>query len=654
MYTYLSEEYIEEFTMFSPEIKEAGKYITVSKFPVNIFKADLKRQYNTIKIANVFDHAFLFFGTGKLRIHKFFLPEFVYLLTILPPYPIYSKVRELIYRDTWMANTVKNFSSIIDYSAISKMLFTPMSHQKKFIDLYQDRKQKFLLNGYILAFDMGLGKTATSLFLMEGLHKDVVIIIAPKSTLLPVWSNEIDNIFKDHKEKWLPFDRPKPADFFIVNYESIDKLKNVLPYLRRAKNVGIVVDECHNFRNAKTKRVQNLKKIADLTNCKDILLMSGTPIKALGTEIIPVLELIDPFFDDESKVVFKKAFGVNVPVALDIVKNRLGIMMHRKLKTEVLKLPKKFIKEIKIKISNGMDFTLVSVKKQVMDFIVERKAYYAKNMYKYRADYNECIVYLRSQIPYNDPDFVEYRKIVDYLTKKGYDRQNQKVVEKVAWANNYEKEVLRPLLTSELKKKFDKSKSAVKYVDLKIMGEVIGGLLSRLRVAMFKEMINNSPTCKIINDAKKKTVMFTTYVDVLKEANSYLRRKCKKDPILIYGDTSKNIKTELRKFKADETINPLVATIQTLSTGVTLVEANTVIFINKPWRDADMQQATDRIYRIGQTDDVYIYTYTLDTGNEPNLSTRMDDILAWSKEMFEGIVGEKEAEQVIKRLAYRG
>lgn len=46
------------------------------------------------------------------------------------------------------------------------------------------------------------------------------------------------------------------------------------------------------------------------------------------------------------------------------------------------------------------------------------------------------------------------------------------------------------------------------------------------------------------------------------------------------------------------------------------------------------------IYRIGQTDDVYIYTLVLDTGGEPNLSTRLEDIVSWSQQMFDAVVGD--------------
>jgi hypothetical protein len=99
-------------------------------------------------------------------------------------------------------------------------------------------------------------------------------------------------------------------------------------------------------------------------------------------------------------------------------------------------------------------------------------------------------------------------------------------------------------------------------------------------------------------------------------------------------------------------IQSVPQSIQTLSTGVTLVEANTVIFLNQPWRYVDRVQAEDRVHRIGQDTPVNIYLYVLDTGGEPNLSTRMEDIISWSREMFEGIVG-KEAVPVMKKMLRR-
>jgi SNF2 family DNA or RNA helicase len=368
--------------------------------------------------------------------------------------------------------------------------------------------------------------------------------------------------------------------------------------------------------------------------------MSGTPVRALGKEMVPTLEMLDPYFDDLARKIFLAAFGVSVPVALDILKNRLGLMMHRKMKAEVAKLPEKHRKDVRIKISNGNKYTLDSIKVEIQKFVEERNDYYNKNMKGYQQDFMEVLEYL--EIHKNlgtDPQFLEYLKVIKRLKKVKYDPRDREFVERVRKANQYEKEKLRPLLPPELRKKFDHSKSVVKYVHLKIMGEVIGGLLNRRRSEMFSAMVEASPLCKIIKDSQKKTVCFSTFVDVVKSTNDYLISKCKLEPSLVFGETSSAILPILKRFKENDTINPLVATVQTMSTGVTLIEANTVIFLNKPWRHTEAAQAEDRVHRIGQDTDVYIYNFILDTGNKPNLSTRMEDIVSWSKEMFEGMVG---------------
>lgn len=54
-----------------------------------------------------------------------------------------------------------------------------------------------------------------------------------------------------------------------------------------------------------------------------------------------------------------------------------------------------------------------------------------------------------------------------------------------------------------------------------------------------------------------------------------------------------------------------------MGTGHTLTAANYAIFIDTPWTDADFQQASDRIYRIGQNKRVLIITLiTKDTYDE--------------------------------------
>ena len=560
---------------FKTSIKEEGNNVLISGFPVKSFRKDIYIRYRSIRVSRFFETTFKFFGRGTIELHKSFLPELFYLLKT---FGRYEYICEIILKESWMRSTTKNFPSSWKSSLLSDFNYSLKPYQEDFLEIYDEKKQRYNLNGYVLAFEQGLGKTFTSLALMHCLEKDTIIIIGPKSTLKTVWKNEIETVFKEKQDVWLVGDPIKKARFYIVNYESIEKLNNIMRYILQGKNTAIIVDESHNFTNFKAQRVIRLKAIAKVTKCNDILLMSGTPIRAMGGEMIPTLELLDPYFDDVARKVFTTAFGLTVPVALDILNNRLGLMMHRKMKVDVLDLPSKTRLELKIKIPGGIDYTLERVKDQVIDFIKERQDYYKKNRKMFEDDFSEVIAYLKSKLK-NDKKFEEYLATVEYLKKNGYDRS---MVERIADANEYERTVLRPMLPNELKKKFDRSKAVIKYLDLKIMGEVLGGLLNKLRSEMFSKMIKSSPLCEIIKTSKKKTVCFSTYVDVVKSAHKHLVATCKYDPVLVFGETSAAIIPLLKSFKDNTNKNPLVATIQTLSTGVTLIEANTVVFLNRP------------------------------------------------------------------------
>ena len=125
-------------------------------------------------------------------------------------------------------------------------------------------------------------------------------------------------------------------------------------------------------------------------------------------------------------------------------------------------------------------------------------------------------------------------------------------------------------------------------------------------------------------------------LEVINYISSDLDRQGIKN-IKIVGSTT-NRMDEIQKFKKDESIDVILATSQTLSTGVTLTEANQMFFFGTPWRSADFDQCCDRIYRIGQNTDVDIYNVLLDTGDDLNLSTRINDILNWSDNMFNNMV----------------
>ncbi|MGZ8184990.1 MAG: restriction endonuclease [Methylobacter sp.] len=64
--------------------------------------------------------------------------------------------------------------------------------------------------------------------------------------------------------------------------------------------------------------------------------------------------------------------------------------------------------------------------------------------------------------------------------------------------------------------------------------------------------------------------------------------------------------------------------------GVNIQAANHVIHFTRTWNPAKEDQATDRVYRIGQTKDVYVY-YPVITADFVTFDMKLDKLLDWKR-----------------------
>ena len=115
--------------------------------------------------------------------------------------------------------------------------------------------------------------------------------------------------------------------------------------------------------------------------------------------------------------------------------------------------------------------------------------------------------------------------------------------------------------------------------------------------------------CELVNDIVSqgdKVVVFGTFKSAVKEAYNRLKEY---NPVICTGDnTDSEINASKKIFEQDDKCKVFVATWQKMGTGHTLTSANYLIFIDTPWTRADYDQATDRIYRIGQKKHVFVTT----------------------------------------------
>jgi SNF2 family DNA or RNA helicase len=155
---------------------------------------------------------------------------------------------------------------------------------------------------YMLALEMGLGKTSSTLTAVSDLldeflaHK--VLVVAPLRVALSVWQDEIrtwDHLRHLSITSVLGTERQRLAalqrvtDIYTINRENLPWL--VTHYGKKWPFDVIVIDESSSFKSASSQRFKALKKVAP--ECQYMVLLTGTPAPNSLLDIWSQMYLID-------------------------------------------------------------------------------------------------------------------------------------------------------------------------------------------------------------------------------------------------------------------------------------------------------------------------------------------------------------------------
>lgn len=546
----------------------------------------------------------------------------------------YSKP-ELLFRENFLAELARNgrYTHTCDRLGIKSVEYVGVEEAQCIMIDHPDHL--YITDDYVVTHNT---VTGAAVALTTGATK--VIIISPMNAIHKVWQKTLNEEFKVPQHPYVFKDSPNQLQpqkkWHIFHYEAIDKAIE-LAKMFRDEQVCIIIDECHNFNEIKSMRTQRLLELGVVSGSRDILWMSGTPVKALGFETIPLLKSIDPYFNEVTELAFRKMFGKDAKRTLDILAYRLGLISHNVPKSEFM-TEEPIYETIKVKMPHANKYTLPELSKVMNAFIEERTIYYKDHKKEFQDIYDKCIDIHRATLrtPQQVQAFKEYQQAVQFIVKNGFD--NKRDVEIAVMMNKYEKNEIHPSIPQELRKPFANAKSVIKYVDLKIRGECLGRILTKERIQCHVDMLEYIPFSDLINGVKKKTLIFTNYVAVVEEARKILEKQGFK-PLTVYAETNSELTATVSRFDKDPKINPLVATYDSLSTAVPLTMANGVIFLNNPWRSYIKDQAIARAWRVGQDEQVYGFDIILDTGSVPNISSRSLDIMQWSRDQVDKIMG---------------
>lgn len=565
----------------------------------------------------------------------------------------YKSISEQLYENTWLSKTYLNRTRI-NLDNLKELKFTLKDYQLQEVKDYPKRKDQFHLDGILLALDQGLGKTLTSTSITLALGCDFVVIVCPNS-LKGNWAQELydyfnkyqedEQLFHDEvyaiKESKHKFNKDK-IKYLIINHESVDA---TIPYLPKGrKNTAIIVDESHYFRSMEASRSMQLVRLKHNIKSQNNLMMSGTPIKALPNEMVPVMMMIDPMFTEKVAAKYTKMFNVSDLNTADIVKRRFDRFMSRKTKDQVLKLPELEFHDISLKIRDGEKYTIKStaelVKNEFNNILnTEMKVYE-----DYKRTYRRLLEAYQNE--FHRASAEEYQKYLSYLQvlDKGLDPTLKFHELDIVDCENFTKRYIIPFIKMPAtRKEFEWYETRYLRLRASCMGRAIGSVLVPYRSEMYYRIWDEHKKTFIdmIRKNKKKTIIFTTLVSVAKYISNALFDEGIYN-VLIIGETE-NRTEMIARFKYEDMCDVLIASVQTLATGYTLTMADQMFFFSLPFRKADYDQAVARIHRLGQTTTCHVYNVFLDTGDKGNLSTRMKDIMNWSGDMFNGFITTEEA-----------
>ena len=460
-----------------------------------------------------------------------------------------------------------------EYSNYLNFDFTPYKHQivalNWLIDLYSSK-----YSGCLLADDMGLGKTFEVIsfidYLLRKNSKAKILIVAP-TVLIDNWKNEFENSLKTIDRYGIRIIRGKNT--------TLDKLSSITrgekteeEVLNDLDVVNFLEDNNIYITTYKTLQKYQFAWITDAVNLDCIVYDEAQNIKnpnALQTQAAKAVSSDEKIFnilmsgtpiENELRDLWC-LFDLFDPSFFGSWKN------FRKL--YVSNESRNLEAQLRTKISNYM---LRRMKNDILDGLPTK--------YEPRLDTMNLSNYAAINTVFDKKEVLEYIDIIN---------SSKESLSKLRDLRLYS---LHPLLLQK-----DKLLNIDELVNQDIL----------------KQFSKTKKLLDLLQEIKKKDEKVIIFV--ISKAMQLLLQYSLKKPLgvteisVINGDNNKSdsMHKKLNDFKKKEGFNLIVLSPLAAGVGLTITEANHVIHFERHWNPAKEDQASDRVYRIGQTKDVYIH-----------------------------------------------
>ena len=143
----------------------------------------------------------------------------------------------------------------------------------------------------------------------------------------------------------------------------------------------------------------------------------------------------------------------------------------------------------------------------------------------------------------------------------------------------------------------------------------------------------------MIRDSGESALVFTQYVEMGELLTARLSKHYGQEPFFLHGGVSKVLRDEMiDAFQNDQGPPLFVLSLKAGGVGLNLTRANHVIHYDRWWNPAVENQATDRVFRIGQCRNVQVHKLIC----QGTLEERIDELIESKKTLAEQVIGTGE------------
>ena len=442
--------------------------------------------------------------------------------------------------------------------------------------------------GACLADDMGLGKTVQLIALLLHLQENDLIehptlLVCPTS-VLGNWEREVKRFAPTLKVLLHHGDKRSQGKTFAKTMQAYHLVLTsyALVYrdekeLQSVKWQGVVLDEAQNIKNSEAKQSQAVRQL----DAQFRIALTGTPVENRLSELWSILDFLNPGYLGPRNF-FQRRFGIPIERygdtdSLKTLRSLVQPFILRRLKTDrsiIQDLPDKQ----EMTVFCGLTSDQAAIYQQLVDHSLEQ------------IEAAEGIQ--------------RHGMILALLTRL------KQVCNHPA------------LLKDDGGRMKDEGGSAAAFL-------ARSGKLQRL-TEMLEEILAEGD----------RTLIFTQFAEWGKDLQAYLEQQFKGEVLFLYGSTSrKQREVMVDRFQNDpQAPRIFILSLKAGGVGLNLTRANHVFHFDRWWNPAVENQATDRVFRIGQTRNVQVHKFVC-TGT---LEERIHELIESKKALSEQVVGTGE------------